>query len=97
MPILIALHVPVLTAVGLSQAVQLPIAALASAGNYLHGTIDFGIAISIAIALMLGVAAGARLAHRVSADALKRIVAVALLAVGAILLVRMSWQAFAGG
>ncbi len=96
-PILIALHVPVLAAVGLSQAVQLPVAALSSAGNYVHGSIDFVIATTMAIALMLGVAVGARLAHSVSAHVLQRIVAVALLLVGAMLLVRLVTQAVAGG
>ena len=39
-PILVWLNVPVLTAVGLSQVIQLPIAALATAGNLVHGRID---------------------------------------------------------
>ncbi|MDH3714992.1 MAG: sulfite exporter TauE/SafE family protein [Gammaproteobacteria bacterium] len=91
-PILVWLHVPVLTAVGLSQVVQLPVAALASVGNFMHGSIDFAVGAGVAVLLMIGVALGARLAHNVSAATLKRMVAVALLAVGALLLARFGYQ-----
>ena len=91
-PILVWLEVPVLTAVGLSQVIQLPVAALASAGNYVHGNIDFTVGAGIAVLLMIGVALGARLAHRVSGDSLKRMVAVALLAIGTLLLLRLGYQ-----
>ncbi len=91
-PILVWLQVPVLTAVGLSQVIQLPVATLATAGNFLHGSIDFAVGIGIAVLLMIGVALGARLAHKVSADSLKRLVATALLAVGALLLLRLGYQ-----
>lgn len=93
-PILVWLHVPVLTAVGLSQVIQLPVAALATLGNATHGSIDFLVGAGIAVLLMAGVALGARLAHRISAATLKRMVAIALLAVGALLLARLSFQAF---
>ncbi len=91
-PILVWLHVPVLTAVGLSQVIQLPVAALASTGNYVHGSVDFTVGVGVAALLMIGVAVGARLAHRVSAATLKRMVAIALLVVGSLLLVRLGWQ-----
>ena len=44
---------------------------------------------------MIGVALGARLAHRISAQSLKRLVALALLAVGTLLLLRMAYQLLA--
>jgi len=91
-PILVWLQMPVLTAVGLSQVIQLPVAALASAGNFMHGSIDFAVGAGIAVLLMIGVALGAGLAHRISAAMLKRMVAIALLAVGALLLARLGYQ-----
>ena len=95
-PILVWLQVPVLTAVGLSQVIQLPVAAFATAGNALHGTIDLTVGAGIAVLLMLGVMLGARLAHRVSAGSLKRMVAIALLAVGILLVLRLGYQASIG-
>ncbi len=94
-PILVWLHVPVLTAVGLSQVIQLPVAALATTGNYLHGNIDFTVGLGVAVLLMIGVTVGARLAHRIPAATLKRMVAIALLVVGGLLLVRLAWHALA--
>ena len=81
-PMMVWLKVPVLTAVGLSQAVQFPIAALASAGNFIYGHVDLGLAAVLAAGLMVGAATGARLAHRFSPAALRSIVAWVLVLVG---------------
>ncbi|NIM28828.1 MAG: TSUP family transporter [Gammaproteobacteria bacterium] len=88
-PMLVWLKVPMLTAVGLSQVIQLPIATLASVGNLIHGRIDIIVALGIAGLLMLGVALGARIAHWVPAHVLRRIVAIVLIAVGATIAVRL--------
>lgn len=89
-PILVWLKMPVLTAVGLSQVIQLPIAALATWGNLVYGNVDIAVGLGIAILLMAGVAAGARIAHRVPAHVLRRIVALVLLAVGALIVTRLA-------
>jgi len=89
-PILVWLKMPVLTAVGLSQVIQLPIAALATWGNLVYGNVDIAVGLGIAILLMAGVAAGARIAHWVPARVLRRIVALVLLAVGALIVTRLS-------
>lgn len=81
-PILIWLKTPVLMSVGLSQAIQLPIAVLATLGNWVHGAIDFSLGLAIAVTLMVGVALGARISHAVSARALRRLVALVMVAVG---------------
>jgi uncharacterized membrane protein YfcA len=73
---------PVLTAVGLGQVIQLPIATLASIGNFQLGEVDIQVSLAIAVLLVLGVTAGARLAHRLPATLLTRIVAVVLILVG---------------
>lgn len=81
-PLLVWLRVPMLTAVGLSQVIQLPVAALATLGNAAHGAIDWRLSAWLAAALVGGVAAGAKIAHALPAAALTRLVAVLLIAAG---------------
>lgn len=95
-PILLWMHVPVLAAVGLSQVIQLPISAFATAGNLLYGAIDIAVAAALSVLLMVGVWFGARIAHRVSSIALKRFVSLTLLGVGGMMLVRVAGYASAG-
>ena len=95
-PVLVWLKVPVLTAVGLSQAVQLPIAAMATAGNLTYGSVNMTIGITLALALMIGASIGARIAHAISKNMLRDIVAWVLVIVGFFLVIRManSWFSF---
>jgi uncharacterized protein len=93
-PLLMWLRVPVLAAVGLSQAIQIPIAGLASAGNLIAGDLDPRLALLLSIGLILGSAVGARIAHAMPSLFLTRLVAIVLLLVGALLIVR-SGQALA--
>jgi hypothetical protein len=93
-PVLIWLKVPVLIAVGLSQIIQIPIALLATGGNLVFGQIDFRLGLGIATMLVVGVLFGARLAHRVSHDVLKRFIAIALLLVGMAMLIRTASSLF---
>ena len=95
-PILLWLHVPVLAAVGLSQVIQLPISAFATAGNLLYGAIDVAVAAALSVLLMAGVWFGARIAHRMSSIALKRFVSLMLLGVGVMMLVKVAGYASAG-
>ena len=81
-PILVWMKLPLLTAVGLSQVIQIPVAALASVGNFQLGEVDVGASLAIAVLLVVGVVVGARLAHRLPGDLLKRIIATVLIAVG---------------
>lgn len=89
-PLLVWLNWPVLTAVGLSQIIQVPISLLATIGNYLHGQVDVMMALGIAAIMIVGVTIGARLAHKLPALQLRRIVAVVLSLVGMLML----WKAF---
>ena len=89
-PILVFLRLPALAAVGLSQVIQVPIAASATLGNALYGTVDVVIGAAIAAGLMVGVAGGARLAHFVSQSSLQRVVAGVLIAVGLFIIARIS-------
>ena len=88
-PILIWMKFSLLTAVGLSQVIQLPIAALATIGNFQHGEVNVGASLAIAVLLVLGVVVGAQIAHRLPAGLLKRIVASVLMAVGAAMAMRI--------
>ncbi len=88
-PVLVWLGQPVLVSIGLSQVIQVPIAILATAGNIAYGELDVVLALVVAALLMLGVAGGARLAHRISAAALKRVVAWVMVAVGLMIVVRI--------
>ena len=89
-PILLWLKVPALTAVGLSQVIQIPIALLATGGNLTFGYIDFKLGSILAIMLMCGVIIGARIAHQVSKEFLKKLIAVALLMAGCAMLAKVA-------
>ena len=93
-PLLIWLKVPALAAVGLSQIIQIPIALLATGGNLIFGQVDFALALGISAMLVIGVIFGARLAHRLSREQLKRFIAFVLLAVGATMLARIISRLF---
>jgi uncharacterized membrane protein YfcA len=87
-PLLMWSGAPVLTAVGLSQAIQVPIAFMASLGNFWTGSLDLLLAALLSIGVTLGSAVGARIAHAVPGHFLTRLVAVALLLVGAVVAVQ---------
>ncbi len=91
-PILVTLRVPALVAVGLGQTVQIPIGLLASAGNVANGNLDFLVGSILAVGLVAGVSAGARLAHGVPQDRLRILLAWVLVAVAA----SMIWRVIAG-
>lgn len=88
-PVLMWLKVPVLMAVGLSQVIQLPIAALATVGNFSYGRVDMWVGGGLAVLLMVGVMVGARAAHCVSAQVLRCIVASLLIVVGVMVWARL--------
>lgn len=81
-PILVFLNIPPLTAIGVSQAIQLPIAIFASTGFYLYGQIDFKLGTALGIIQTLGVVGGAWVAHRLPSAWLRKIVALALIFTG---------------
>lgn len=81
-PIAIYLGLPVLTAIGLSQAIQLPIATFASIGNWLEGNLQFELVWAIAGMLVLGSFCGALLIHRFPAEPLRKLIAGMLVFLG---------------
>lgn len=79
-----------LAAVGASQVVQVIAAMSGSAGNLLHGAIDWHLAALLTGIEVLGVWLGVHLAHAVNARTLRRAVGVLCVAVGAALLLRLA-------
>jgi len=84
-PSLLLLNYPVMTAVGLSMAIQIPIAPFATLGHIFHGSIEWILAIPIAIRVSTGILIGAVIAHKISAVVMQRTVAIALLVSGAMM------------
>jgi uncharacterized membrane protein YfcA len=87
-PLLIWLGLPAIISVGLSQAIQVPIAAMASLGNLWTGDVDLVLGASLSIGIVIGSAIGARMAHALPTFVLARVVAVALMLTGLLLIVR---------
>jgi uncharacterized protein len=91
-PILIAKSIPVLTAVGLSQAIQIPIGVAATLGNAVYGQLNLELGGLLAASLTAGTWYGARLAHVVRRETLRRTVAVMLVVVGSFILGNVVWR-----
>ncbi len=88
LPILIFINVPALAAIGVSQAVQIPVAIFATAGFLLFGRIDIELGVQLGLIMAVGVIIGAQIAHKVSASRLQHLVAIALVTVGLLMIVR---------
>ncbi len=91
-PLLVWLRIPVLTAVGLSQATQFPLAALATSANVVYGSVDFAVGVAIATGLVVGVAVGAKAAHALAPSLMKMIVAWVILGVGLFISTRIAYS-----
>ena len=81
----IAIKLPVLTAVGLSQVIQIPVA-VASTFGHLYGELDFVLGGILSASLTVGSWYGAKLAHILPREVLRQIVAVVLVFVGLFIL-----------
>ena len=94
-PLLLWLRMPVRAAVGLGQAIQIPIALMATVGNLLASRFDPRLGLVLGAGVAIGTALGARIAHATPVLLLTRLVAVVLLAVGVLVLAR-TWQSLGG-
>ncbi|HKW52720.1 MAG TPA: sulfite exporter TauE/SafE family protein, partial [Stellaceae bacterium] len=88
-PLLVALGEPVLLSIGLGQVIQLPIAAIATLANLWQGQIDLLLGGVLALTLSLGIAAGVPLAHKLPQAALRRLLALTMLAAGIAIAARL--------
>jgi uncharacterized membrane protein YfcA len=90
-PCLLLLRTPVLAAVGVAQAVSLPVVAFSIAGYLIYGSVDFALGTALGLVAAVGVVLGSRIAHAAPAAALRRVVATALLCVGLLIAARTAW------
>jgi uncharacterized protein len=88
-PLLVALGEPVLTAIGLGQVIQLPIAAVATLANLWQGRIDLRLGSVLAAGLSLGIVLGVPLAHALPQAALRRLLALTMLVAGTAIVARL--------
>ncbi len=88
-PVLIWCKLPMLTAIGLAQVIQIPISVTATLGNIAHGEVNWALGLSLAIVLTGGAVLGAKLAHILPVRFLQRLVAALLLAAGMSILIRL--------
>jgi uncharacterized protein len=88
-PILIFMRTPVLSAIAASQAVSIPVAFFSTIGYVLFSQVDFVFGTALGLIAAVGVVIGVLIAHAVPVVALRRIVAVSLVGVGALIIVRV--------
>lgn len=82
LPLMFAMGAPALLAIGLAQALQFVIAAMATVGNLSVGEIDFTVGGVIAAALVIGILLGTRVAHALPVATLRKSVAWVLALIG---------------
>ena len=82
LPALLLLDTPVLAAIGMGQAIALPIAGLASVANIAAGIMDIWLAIGLAVTLTLGIAIGTPIAHALPQLLLRRLLGSAVVLAG---------------
>jgi uncharacterized protein len=92
-PILVLMRAPTLTAIGVSQVVQILVAIFSTVGYVLFGQVDFFLGTTLGLVAAAGVVIGTRVAHAVPILTLRRIVAVSLIGAGILIVMR----AFAAG
>ena len=88
-PVLMWMNMPIFAAVGLAQAVQIPIALSATSGNLAYGDVNIMLGLVIGAILAVGAIAGARIIHYFPKDQVTKIVAGFLVAVGFSILARL--------
>jgi uncharacterized protein len=93
-PLLLALQQPLLLSVGLGQAIQLPISAVASYANVRDGLVDVPEGTVLAVGLALGIAFGTPLAHALPQKSLRRLLALTLVLAGLAMGLRLGLDAW---
>lgn len=89
-PVLLWMQLPVLSAIRLGQAIQLPIATLATVGNFLYGAPDIMLSLLLAAGVAIGTWLGARVSDKLRRSYLRQLVSLALLLVGAYVIAKVA-------
>ena len=91
-PLMVLFGFPALVSIGTSQVIQIVAAVSGTLGNLKYGTIDLGIAATVTLLEVAGVLLGARIAHAINANLLRKFVAVLCIVVGFALIAReLGW------
>jgi uncharacterized membrane protein YfcA len=90
-PILLLLRTPVRAAVGAGFAVALVVAVASTAGYVYYGSVDFVLGTALGLAAVVGVVAGARIAHAARVNTLQRVTAVAIMCIGLLIGAQTVW------
>ncbi len=90
LPLLLLLDTPVLAAIGMGQAIALPIAGLASVVNLAAGLVDMRLAAGLAVTLTLGIVIGTPIAHTLPQLMLRRLLGVVVVLAGGAMLMRVA-------
>lgn len=90
LPLMFAMGAPSLLAIGLAQAIQFVIAITATVGNFSVGKIDFAIGGIIAVALVVGILIGTRIAHALPVNTLRKSVAWVLALIGCSIAIQLA-------
>jgi uncharacterized protein len=88
LPVLLLLDSPLLGAIGMCQAIAIPISGLASVANLAAGLVDFGLAAVLAASLTLGIAIGTPIAHALPQQKLRRLLGSVVVFAGTAMLLR---------
>ena len=89
LPFLNLLSTPLITAIGLSQVIQLPIATFASIGNAVNSLIDWELVMVLSFGLALGSYIGAKGSERLPINYIKTLVSILLLLSGAYMVISL--------
>lgn len=89
LPVLLLLGLVPLVAIGIGQAIQIPIAIFATTGYILYGQIDFMLGVTLGVVQAVGVVLGGMIAHTLPREKLRVIVAIALIGVGLLMIGRL--------
>ena len=89
LPLLTWLSVPLVTAIGLSQAIQLPIAIFATVGNEANNLVNWDLVLFLAIGLAIGSFIGAKLSKSLPVEHIKALVAFMLFGSGAYMIIAL--------
>lgn len=88
-PIMVMFGFAPLATIGASQVIQIVAALSGTAGNLRYGSIDYGLAVPVALAQIIGVPLGVRIVHAVNAATLRRFIGMLCIVVGTWLAVRV--------
>jgi hypothetical protein len=89
LPLLLLLDMPVLAAIGLGQAIAIPIAGPASLVNLAAGLVDPWLAAGLAATLALGIVIGTPIAHALPQQRLRRLLGAVVVLAGIGMLARI--------